>query len=104
LTAAGRRRLALSLAGLVAVPALLLAACGNAGQKTSQDNRPDARSSTNGARVEYPEPVGSIPIPVVSGTPLSGINKQQAPAGDQYNQIPPEDLVSQQGFGEAEGG
>ncbi len=40
----------MSLAGLAAVPALLLAACGNAEHKVSQDNRPDPRASTEGVQ------------------------------------------------------
>lgn len=95
----GRRRLAVSLAGLVAVPAVLLAACGNADQKITHDDRPDARASTDGAIQVYPAPATSVPV--VSGKPLSGTDKQQRPADDNpINQVPPEDQVSQQGFGE----
>ena len=82
LSISGRRRLAVSLAGLAAAPALLLAACGNADHKVAKDTRPDPRASTEGARTVLPAPVPS--------------NSQlDSPAGD----IPPEDQVSQAGFG-----
>ena len=79
----GRRRIAVSLAGLAAVPALLLAACGNADRTVNNDNRPDPKASTEGAIQELPQPVSS-------DSDLS------SPA----NGIPPEDLVSLQGFGQ----
>jgi hypothetical protein len=79
----GRRRIAVSLAGLAAVPALLLVACGNADHKVTNDNRPDPRASTEGARSQLPQPVSTDSL---LNTP-----------GDS---IPPEDLVSQQGFGQ----
>ena len=85
LSIGGRRRLAVSLASLAAGSAILLAACGNADHKVSQDTRPDPRASTEGAQVEYP-------VPVDSGS----LNGTASPADG----IPPEDLVSQQGFGE----
>jgi hypothetical protein len=99
LSSGGRRRLAVSLAGLTAVPVVLLAACGNAQHKISEDTLPDARASTEGAISAYPTVVPSVPV--VSGKKLSGTQKQQAPVEDNpINQVPPEDLVSQQGFGE----
>jgi hypothetical protein len=79
----GRRRIAVTLAGLAAVPALLLAACGNADRTVTNDNRPDPKASTEGAIQELPQPVSSDSA---LDTPDNG--------------IPPEDLVSQQGFGE----
>ena len=79
----GRRRIAVSLAGLAAVPALLLAACGNAEHKISQDNGPDARASTQGAQ-------SALPVPVPNDPSLNS---------PPYNQVPYEDLVSQQGVG-----
>jgi hypothetical protein len=82
LSIGGRRRLAVSLAGLAAVPALLLAACGNAEHKVGKDARPDARASTEGVQAALPEPVqtdSALPSPA--------------------DGIPPEDLVSQAGFG-----
>ncbi len=78
----GRRRLAVSLAGLAAAPALLLAACGNAEHKVAKDTRPDARASTEGAQPALPQPVAS-----------------DSPLASPANGIPPEDLVSQAGFG-----
>jgi hypothetical protein len=78
----GRRRIAVSLAGLAAVPALLLAACGNADRTVTNDNRPDPKASTEGAIQELPQPVAS-----------------DSNAATPDNGIPPEDLVSQQGFG-----
>ncbi len=78
----GRRRIALSLAGLAAVPALLLVACGNADHKVTNDNRPDPRASTEGARSQLPQPVSTDSL---LNTPADS--------------VPPEDLVSQQGFG-----
>ncbi len=80
----GRRRLAIGLAGVAAVPVLLIA-CGNADHKVSEDNRPDPRASTAGVQSAYPAPVTDPAL--------------QTPA----NGIPPEDLVSQQGFGERDG-
>ncbi len=82
MSVSGRRRLALSLAGLAAVPAILLAACGNADHKVSQDTRPDARPSTVGVQPVFP-----------SAVPTDPALNTLAPG------IPPEDLVSQQGFG-----
>ena len=79
----GRRRIAVSLAGLAAVPALLLAACGNADRTVNNDNRPDAKASTEGAIQELPQPVSTDSS---LSTPDNG--------------IPPEDLVSQQGYGQ----
>jgi hypothetical protein len=78
----GRRRIAVSLAGLAAAPVLLLVACGNADRTVNNDNRPDPKASTEGAIVQLPVPVGTDPA---LNTPNNG--------------IPPEDLVSQQGFG-----
>jgi hypothetical protein len=75
--------MAACLAGLAAAPALLLVACGNADRTVNNDNRPDPKASTEGAIVELPQPVSTD----------SALN---SPA----NGIPPEDLVSQQGFGE----
>lgn len=72
----------MSLAGLAAVPALLLAACGNAEHKVSQDNRPDPRASTEGVQSALPSP---LPDDSNLNTPFNG--------------IPPENLVSQQGVG-----
>ncbi len=72
----------MSLAGLAAVPALLLAACGNAQHKISQDNRPDPRASTEGVQSALPAPV---PSDSVLDSPFDG--------------VPPENLVSQAGFG-----
>jgi hypothetical protein len=86
LSIGGRRRLAVSLGGLAAGAAILLAACGNADHKVSQDTRPDPTASTNGAASQYPEPVGP-----------ASLNGTASPVG---TQPPPEDLVSQQGFGE----
>ncbi|MCW2545683.1 MAG: hypothetical protein JWN96_143 [Mycobacterium sp.] len=82
----GRRRIAVCLAGLVAAPALLLVACGNADRTVNNDNRPDPKASTEGAIVELPQPVGTD----------SALNSPD-------DGIPPEDLVSQQGFGERDG-
>jgi len=82
LTIGGRRRLAVSLAGLAAAPALFLAACGNADHKVAKDTRPDPRASTEGAQPALPQPVTSD-------------SQLVSPA----NGIPPEDLVSQAGFG-----
>ena len=65
------------------MPALLLAACGNAEHKISQDNRPDPRASTEGVQSALPAPVPSD----------SDINSPP------YSQVPYEDLVSQQGVG-----
>jgi hypothetical protein len=79
----GRRRIAVSLAGLAAAPALLLVACGNADRTVTNDNRPDPRASTEGAIVQLPSPV---PSDSALNTPNNG--------------IPPEDLVTEQGFGE----
>jgi hypothetical protein len=78
----GRRKIAVSLAGLAAVPALLLAACGNADHKVSRDDRPDPRASTEGVQSALPSP---IPDDSNLDTPFNG--------------IPPENLVSQQGVG-----
>ncbi|HEX4017522.1 MAG TPA: hypothetical protein VHX15_12375 [Frankiaceae bacterium] len=78
----GRRRIAVSLAGLAAVPALLLAACGNADHKVANDGRPDARASTEGVQSALPSPV---PDDSNLNTPFGG--------------TPPENLVSQQGVG-----
>jgi hypothetical protein len=78
----GRRKIAVSLAGLAAVPALLLAACGNADHKVSQDTRPDPRASTEGVQT-------ALPAPVPNDSNLNSPN----------DGIPPEDLVSQAGFG-----
>ncbi len=72
----------MSLAGLAAVPALLLAACGNAEHKVSQDNRPDPRASTEGVQSALPSPLPDD----------SNLNSP-------FNGIPPENLVSQQGVG-----
>jgi hypothetical protein len=74
--------LAVGLVSLVAVPAVLLSACGNADHKISQDNRPDPRASTQGARSALPTPLPSDPS---LDAPNDG--------------IPPEDQVSQAGFG-----
>jgi hypothetical protein len=93
-----RKGLATGLAGLIAVPVLLLAACGNAEHKISNDLRPDPRASTEGGRQAYPEPIESGSV--VKPTPMSGVDKQQAPVDpDPINAVPPEDLVSQQGAG-----
>ena len=71
----------------------------DAQNKINEDTRPDARASTEGAISVYPTVVPSVPV--VSGKKLSGTQKQQAPVdGSQINEVPPEDLVSQQGFGE----
>ena len=78
----GRRRIAVGLAGLAAVPALLLAACGNADHKVSQDTRPDPRASTEGVQ-------SALPAPIPNDSNLDS----------PYDGIPPEDQVSQQGFG-----
>ncbi len=83
LSVRGRRRLAVSLVGLVAAPAALLVACGNADKAVANDNRPDARASTQGARSELPSPVASDSV---LNTPASG--------------IPPEDEVYNPHFGE----
>jgi hypothetical protein len=80
----GRRRIAVSLVGLAAVPVVLLAACGNAEHKISQDNGPDARASTVGVQ-------SALPAPVPTDSQLNS---------PPFNQVPPENLVSQQGFGE----
>ena len=98
----GRRHLAAGLAGLIAVPVLLLAACGNADRKVANDPRPDPRASTAGAQSAYPQPIESGSV--VKSTPLSGTEQQQAPVDpDPINAIPPEDLVSQAGIGERQG-
>lgn len=78
----GRRKIAVSLAGLAAVPALLLAACGNADHKVSQDNRPDPRASTEGVQSELPSPI-----------------PDDSNLDSPYDGTPPENLVSQQGVG-----
>ena len=88
LTIGGRRRLAASLAGLAAATAVLLAACGNADHKVSQDTRPDPRASTEGVQSAYPVPVDSGSL-AGTASPADG--------------IPPENLVSQAGFGERDG-
>jgi hypothetical protein len=85
LSVGGRRRLIAGIASLGAASAVLLGACGNADHKVSEDTRPDPRASTQGAAPVYP-------VPVESGS----LNGTQAPASG----IPPEDEVSQQGFGE----
>jgi hypothetical protein len=85
LSISGRRRLVAGIAGLGVASAVLLAACGNAEHKISEDTRPDPRASTQGAEPAYPAPVGPR---YLDGT--------ASPA----NSIPPEDFVSQQGFGE----
>jgi hypothetical protein len=72
-----------SLAGLAAVPVLLLAACGNAEHKISQDNGPDPRASTEGVQSALPAPVPDV----------SALNSPP------YSQVPFEDLVSEQGVG-----
>ncbi|HEX4430014.1 MAG TPA: hypothetical protein VHZ96_12175 [Frankiaceae bacterium] len=82
MSVAGRRRIAVSLAGLAAVPALLLAACGNADHKVARDDRPDARASTEGVQTVLPTPV---PDDSNLNSPFDG--------------TPPENLVSQQGVG-----
>jgi hypothetical protein len=79
----GRRKIAVSLAGLAAVPALLLAACGNAQHKIANDGSPDPRASTEGAQSVLPAPLPTD----------SGINTPP------YSQVPYENLVSQQGVG-----
>ena len=79
---AGRRKIAVSLAGLAAVPALLLAACGNADHKVANDDRPDARASTAGVQSALPSP---LPNDSNIDTPFNG--------------TPPENLVSEQGVG-----
>jgi hypothetical protein len=81
-SAGGRRKIAVSLAGLAAVPALLLAACGNADHKISQDNRPDPRASTEGVQ-------SALPTPVPNDSNLDS----------PFDGVPPENLVSQQGVG-----
>jgi hypothetical protein len=97
-----RSRLAVSLAGLAAFPIVLLAACGNADHKVGSDTRPDPRASTEGVQSALPQPVSSVPA--VGVTPLSGVDRQQRPDGlDPVNAVPPEDLVSQQGFGQRQG-
>ena len=73
----------MSLAGLAAVPVLLLAACGNAEHKIANDNGPDPRASTAGAQSVLPTPVPDD----------SALNSPP------YSQVPYEDLVSQQGVG-----
>ncbi len=82
----GRRRIAVSLVGLAAAPVVLLAACGNAEHKINQDHGPDARASTAGVQSALPAPVPT----------------DSAVDSPPYNAVPPEDLVSQQGFGERE--
>jgi hypothetical protein len=71
-----------TLVSLAAVPAVLLAACGDADHKVSRDNRPDPRASTQGVQ-------SALPSPVPTDSSLDAPN----------NGIPPEDLVSQAGFG-----
>jgi hypothetical protein len=80
-SAGGRRKIAVSLAGLAAVPALL-AACGNADHKVSRDNRPDPRASTEGVQ-------SALPVPVANDSNLN----------TPFDGVPPENLVSQQGVG-----
>jgi hypothetical protein len=93
-----RRALAAGLAGLAAVPVLLLTACGNAEHKVTNDLRPDPRASTEGARLAYPQPIESGVA--VKPTPISGVDKMQAPVDpDPINAVPPEDLVSKAGVG-----
>jgi hypothetical protein len=72
---------------LAALPAALLVACGNADHKVSKDERPDPRASTQGARSELP-------------APISTDSQLDQPA----NPTPPENLVSQQGFGQRDDG
>lgn len=84
LSIGGRRRLVASLASLATASAVMLAACGDADHKVSKDTRPDPRASTAGALSAYPTPVDS-----------GSLNGTASPA----NGIPPENLVSQQGFG-----
>jgi hypothetical protein len=79
----GRRRIAVSLVGLAAVPVVLLAACGNAEHKIRDDNAPDPRASTVGVQ-------SALPAPLPTDSALN-----TAP----FSQVPPEDLVSEQGFG-----
>ena len=83
LSIGGRRRLAISLAGLAAAPAVLLAACGNADHKGHR---------TTGL---IPGPARREPSSQPSRL-RSRIRACKAP----NNGIPPEDLVSQQGVGE----
>lgn len=85
LSAGGRRRLVASLASLAAAAAVLLGACGNADHKVSDDTRPDPRASTEGAQPAYPAPIASDSL-AGTASPADG--------------IPPEDLVSQAGFGQ----
>jgi len=59
LSPGGRRRLTVGLAAVAAVPAILLAGCGNANHKVTQDDRPDPRASTEGVQVNLPSPVAS---------------------------------------------
>jgi hypothetical protein len=89
LSVGGRRRLLAGLVGLAAASAVLLAACGNADHKVADDTRPQARASTEGAQSAYPMPVGP-----------QYLNGTASPANDG---VPPEDQVSQQGFGERDG-
>ncbi len=84
LSIGGRRRLIAGIAGLGVASAILLAACGNADNKVTGDTRPDPRASTQGAAPVYPGPVGP-----------QYLNGTAAPA----TEVPPEDAVSQQGFG-----
>ncbi len=91
----------MSLAGLAAFPVLLMA-CGNADHKVGNDTRPDPRAATEGAQTALPAPVSGVPA--VEPTAISGVTQQQAPVeGDPAQAIPPEDLVSEQGFGERNG-
>jgi hypothetical protein len=50
----GRRRIALGLAGLAAVPLVLVAACGNAVVRQRDDTRPEPNASTEGVRSVFP--------------------------------------------------
>ena len=59
LSTGGRRRLTVGLVAIAAAPAILLAGCGNADHKVTQDNRPDPRASTEGVQIALPSPVGT---------------------------------------------
>jgi len=56
-----RRALAAGLVGLAVLPVSLLAGCGNQARQQSGDHRPDPRASTEGARIETPQPASQLP-------------------------------------------
>ncbi len=68
------------MAAVAVAPAILLAGCGNADHKVTQDNRPDPRASTEGVQV-------AVPSPIESDAAVSG------------DSVPPENEVFIQNFG-----